>query len=359
MVAVPKGRDTLRVVSDPRFVPATYDEVLARPRLFPDGRAADLIHAWTPREAVRRFILEYQRRAPTRVLIHLEDNEDFLIETFSGKSTAELRELPELAAGGLDKIGISQVLDDGLVNPVRYRNLLNLADGITLITESLRRWVPPQVPARVIPPGVDFSMYHPQEADPALRSELGLREGEKVIVFTGSNTFANEPEMRDLYLAVKLLNQQGTPTRLVRTGFTSPHFKSSLGFDWEKCVIDLGFVKKNRLPKLLAMADVLVQPGRAGAFQRLSPAVQDSRVPRHGEAGDRAQGEPRGAFAGRAGGPHPRDRDARGDRRGLFAGLPRTRPRRAAFPPCAGLCPRAFRHRGQHGKTGRRLCRAR
>jgi len=258
VVAVPRGRDTIKVISDPRFVPATYDEVLARPRLFPNGAAADLIHAWTPREAVRRFLLEYQRRAPTRLLIHLEDNEEFLLEAFSGKSLAELRALDEAAA--------ARILADGLVSPLRYRNLLRVADGITVIVESLRRQAPPDVPTHLLPPGVDFSQYFPREADPGLRRGLGLRDDEKVIVFTGSNTYANEPEMRELYLALNLLNQGGTPTRLIRTGFNSAQFKDSLGFDWEKYVVDLGFVAKDRLPELLALADVLVQPGRAGPF---------------------------------------------------------------------------------------------
>ena len=258
VVAVPHGRETIKIISDPLFIPATYEEVLARPRLFPNGKSADLIHAWTPREAVRRFLIEHQRRAPARILVHLEDNEEFLIENFSGKSIAELRQLDEAA--------LARILADGLVNPLRYRNVLRLADGVTLIVESLRRFVPERVPAHLLPPGVDFSLYQPQAADPALRRELGLRDGEKIIVFTGSNTFANEPDMRELYLAVKLLNQRGTPTRLVRTGFNSAQFKAGLAFDLEKCVVDLGFVEKSLLPRLLALADVLVQPGRAGAF---------------------------------------------------------------------------------------------
>ena len=103
----------------------------------------------------------------------------------------------------------------------------------------------------------------------ALRKELGLEENEKVIVFTGSNTFANEPEMRDLYVAVALLNQRGTPVRLVRTGFNSPRFVAGLTDDLKRHVLDLGFVEKAKLPRLLALADVLVQPGRPGPFNDL------------------------------------------------------------------------------------------
>jgi glycosyltransferase involved in cell wall biosynthesis len=260
VVAVPAGKDTLSVISQPLFIPATFAEVLARPTLFPDGRPADIIHAWTPREVVRKFVLAHQRllTTPPRVIVHLEDNEEFLLERFTGKSLAELQ-----AAGPAE---LAALLVDGLPHPWRHRNLLQVADGVTIIIESLRKFVPSSVPTQVLPPGVDFAQYRPQAADLALRKQFGLRDGEKVIVFTGGTTFANEGELRDLYLAVALLNQRGVPTRLLRTGISTPAFLASLGFDPKPFVVDLGFVPKPLLPKLLALADVLVQPGRAGAF---------------------------------------------------------------------------------------------
>ena len=73
VVAVPAGKDTLSVISQPLFIPATFAEVLAQPGLFPDGRPADVIHAWTPREVVRKFVLAHQRllTAPPRVIATL------------------------------------------------------------------------------------------------------------------------------------------------------------------------------------------------------------------------------------------------------------------------------------------------
>lgn len=260
VVAVPAGKDTLSVITQPLFAPATFAEALEQPGLFPDGRPADVIHAWTPREVVRKFVLAYQRLlpAPARVIVHLEDNEEFLIERFTGKPLAELR-----AAGPAE---LAALLVDSLPHPWRHQNLLRVADGVTVIVDSLRRFVPPHEPVQVLPPGVDFTQYHPQPADPALRRQFGLRDGEKVIVFTGGTTFANEAELRDLYLAVALLNQRNIPTRLLRTGISTPAFLASLGFDPKSFVVDLGFVHKPLLPRLLALADVLVQPGRAGPF---------------------------------------------------------------------------------------------
>jgi len=259
VVAVPAQKETLAVIPDPRFTAATYAEVLARPAFFRDDLPADVIHAWTPREGVRKFVLAYQRLQPgTRLVVHLEDNEEHLIATFGATPLETLRELPQQ--------NYPFPLVDGLPHPVRYHHLLRLADAVTVIVDRLAEFAPPDRPVHLLQPGVDFAFYHPRPADAALRRELGLHDGEKVIVFTGSVTFANLAEMRALYDAVKRLNEGGTPTRLVRTGITHPDFASALGYSPAAFVLELGFIEKARLPALLALADVLVQPGAAGAF---------------------------------------------------------------------------------------------
>ncbi len=260
IVAVPKDKDTLKHIPTPLFIAATYDELLARPGLFPDGKPAEIIHAWTPREGVRKFTLAYQRAAGTaaRLIIHLEDNERFLLESYTGKSFSALRESTPAE--------LDTWLVDGLPHPLRHEAFLRIADGVTHIIDKLRDFVPAGIPTQLLPPGVDFSLYSPRPADAELRAELGLGAEERVIVFTGSNTFANEPEMRELYVAVALLNQRGIPTRLVRTGFNSPKFLAGLSADLTKHVLDLGFVEKAKLPRLLSLADVLVQPGKPGPF---------------------------------------------------------------------------------------------
>ena len=260
IVAVPAHKASISAVADPLFAPASYEEVLAHDVRFLDGRPADVVHAWTPREGVRKFVVAYQRSLarPARLIVHLEDNETYLFEGYTGlKSNG----LADAKPAELDRW-----LVDGLPNPLRFRAFLALADGVTVITERLRELVPGGVPVALLPPGVDFSFYRPQPPDQDLRAELGLADDEKVITLTGSNTFANEGEIRELYLAVALLNQRGIKTRLVRTGFNSPQFKDTLPPAVAAHVIDLGFVDKAKLPRLLALADVLVQPGRPGPF---------------------------------------------------------------------------------------------
>jgi glycosyltransferase involved in cell wall biosynthesis len=259
-VAVPAGRDTLSSVANPAFIPVLYDDVLAQPAIFPNKGTADVIHAWTPRECVRKFVIAHQRGVgrPARLVIHLEDNEEHLVSGFTQRSIAELRSM------GFEEL--DSLMSDSLPHPVRHRTFLRLADAATVIVDSLRDFVPPTVPVSLLQPGVDPSYVKPFKPDPQLRRELGLDPAEKVIVFTGSNTFANESEMRDLYLAVCELNKRGTPTRLVRTGFNRPQFLESLAPEHTAHVLDLGFIAKARLPRLVGIADVLVQPGRPGAF---------------------------------------------------------------------------------------------
>ena len=259
IVAVPGTKETLPMAGPARFSAATYAEVLNQPALFPNGRPADLLHAWTPREGVRKFVLAHQRLQPqTRLIIHLEDNEEYLLTSFTGLPWTKLRKLAddELAAQA----------DEALPHPLRYKNFLRLADGITIIVEPLRKFSPRGVPVQLLPPGVDFSLYRPQPSRADLRHKLGLKDDEKIIVFTGSTTFANETEITELVVAVRLLNQRGTPTRLVRTGFHPAAFTDKYSFDWRAFTLDLGFLPKAELPLLLALADALVQPGQPGPF---------------------------------------------------------------------------------------------
>lgn len=260
VVAVPDGRDTLGAVHQPRFRAATCAEVLAAPTgLFPDGRPADLVHAWTPREAVRRFLLAHQRQNPAaRVLVHLEDNEEHLAATFAGRPIEDLR--------GLADDELQALLPEALSHPRRYRNLLQAVDGVTVITDRLKEFVPGTVPVQPLPPGVDFGLYQPADADADLRRDLGIRPEEKVVVYTGSTTFANRQAMHELLEAVSRLNERGAPVRLLRTGFHPDEFFADCRFEWRRYTTDAGFVEKSRLPALLALADVLVQPGRPGAF---------------------------------------------------------------------------------------------
>jgi O-antigen biosynthesis protein len=259
IVAVPGAKDTDAALKGRRYATATFSEILSRPACFPDGRVADVIHAWTPRECVRKFVIGYQQVAhtPAKLVVHLEDNEAELFRSFAGCSADEAKNLSYSA--------FSELLNDRLPHPFRHRAFTRLADHVTVIIDRLRETLPAGLESTLVFPGVDPA-YFGITAPVSLRAELGIRPGERVISFTGSNTFANEADMRVLYEAVALLNERGTPTRLVRTGFNRPEFQQALNPRLKAAVLDLGFIAKERLPALLALADVLVQPGSPGPF---------------------------------------------------------------------------------------------
>lgn len=258
IVAVPEKLDTLRVVPNPAFNAKTFNALLENPNVFHNGKPADIIHAWTPREIVRRFVISYQPLAHAKCVIHLEDNEDFLTATWLNIPLNEITTVPQSI---LREKSIS-----ALSHPRRARAFLKGADAITIITPTLRFFAPNDIPTLVLLPGINYNLTKQNFPTSTLKDTLGIHSSDKVIVFTGSNTFANESEMRDLYLAVGLLNQRKIPTKLIRTGFTAEKFKELLPDSINAHIIELGFVEKQKLPELLALADVLVQPGKSGPF---------------------------------------------------------------------------------------------
>ncbi len=248
---------------NPPFRPAVFSDGWERPgELFPDGRPADVLHVWTPREHVRRAAELCRQHMPAaRLVVHLEDNEEHLIARFTGEPWDRVRARPdgELAAR----------LPVHLSHPREYRRFLASADGVTGITETLADFVPAGVPFIELWPGVDFTRFHPGPPDPALRTALGIGTREKILCYPGSSHFANGQEMRNLYEAVFLLNERGIACRLIRTGHDEADFTASFAPDkLARYILHLGFVDRARLPDLLRLADVLVQPGRDDDFNR-------------------------------------------------------------------------------------------
>ena len=258
-VAVPENPESISAVPNALFTAATYERALHPEPLFPDRRPADILHVWTPRERLREFALSYLHQNPAAALVcHLEDNEVFLMESYAHAALCELRALS-------DEETIAR-LTNRLSHPVRFKNFLRLAHATTYITDRLREFVPAGKFSHRLLPGVDPALYHPFPPDADLRAEIGVKPHEKLLVYTGSSNFANHADVRALMLAVRLINEQGTPCKLVRTGINPPHFERELAALAGEHIIDLGYVEKGRLGPLLSLADVLVQPGAPDDF---------------------------------------------------------------------------------------------
>jgi GT2 family glycosyltransferase len=222
----------------------------------------DIIHAWTPREKVRKVCEALLARRNCPLIIHLEDNEEYLTEVTTGRPFSELNRLPD---ADLDKL-----IPEHRYHPRKGRAFLDKADGLTLIIETLDRFNTRNVPSMVLPAPVDERLFYPRSLNTALRRELDIPDSHVVLTYTGNVHDGNKEEVHELYKAVTRLNAQGCPATLLRTGLN----KKGIGIEkWDvQHVKHLGLVERNRVPEVLAAADILVQPGVPGAFN-------DQRMP--------------------------------------------------------------------------------
>lgn len=229
---------------------------------FRRGRVAtdfDLVHAWTPREVVREIAVDLLAMRSVPYLVHLEDNEEYIIESVSRIPPALLPYVP--------KILTPFVLPTTVAHPLRYRQFLAGAAGVTVIMESLKEFCPPATPSQVVWAGYQEDMNWDSPPDVGYKRRLGIARDEFVAVYTGNVHSSNREEVSDLYQAVGILNQRGFPIRLIRTG--TDHVRLSGGnYDVikKKYCIELGHIPRKDLPSLLSIADVLVQPGKPGRF---------------------------------------------------------------------------------------------
>jgi len=267
LFAVPDGSDEVRQTSrsplnSVSVLPFSAIIALDTPFPFADGRSPDVIYAWTPREVVRKFVEKLLDRYASALIIHLEDNEEYLTEAKVGRSFAELAKLPE---ADLDRL-----IPANRYHPIKGRAFLDRAQGLTMITNALNSFNTQKVAELVLPAPVDEKLFYPRPINLALRSSLGVPQGHLVLAYTGNVHSGNRDEVQELYRAVEILNQRGCPTVLLRTGLNAQELGvESWGEAYEKY---LGWVERDQVPEILAAADILVQPGCPGLFN-------DQRVP--------------------------------------------------------------------------------
>jgi glycosyltransferase involved in cell wall biosynthesis len=209
-----------------------------------------LIHAWTPREAVRRPTLSLAKRLDVPYLVHLEDNERHI---YLAKRVASRR-------AGRPSRPLRNTID-----PLHWRRFLAGAAGITCLVDDLLKFRPAQVPGLVFWPACESEIFEmPIAPNLALRKSLGIPDSAVVLFYPGNVHAANLGDVADLYRAVALLNERGLPVWLVRAGKTGGSLKSELQSPSQ--LVDLGPRPAKDIPYWMTVADVLVQPGRADVF---------------------------------------------------------------------------------------------
>lgn len=254
-VAIPKSDDSGAALGEQHYRVLAFDEMDGTwARLFSNGLAPDVLHAWTPRENVRLFAEKVRALCSPLLFIHLEDNEELILEVNLGRPFKELA-----GAQGMK-------LPGNLAHPRNYRRFIAEADGVTTIMDRLEKFVPDGVRRIILWPGADRELFFPRKRDETFLAGLGVPRENIVLCYTGNVHSANAREVRSLYLAAAILSREGIPTTLVRAGKDYCPF---LGPDetWAREVsVDLGYVRHLDIPPILGLADFLIQPGTDDAF---------------------------------------------------------------------------------------------
>jgi glycosyltransferase involved in cell wall biosynthesis len=251
----------IEAVGDPRFECISHEDLPAKTAEWSRDRGETIVCAWTPRERVRQLTetLVSQLRVP--YVIHLEDNEDYLLESNTRMSMAELQRLPLKVQDHL--------VSKDMIHPTHHLEFLRGAAGITMITEELDDFNVGGRPHHIARPGIDSERFSPELTPTVTRQQLGLRPEDFVLVYHGTIHFANQHEMMSLYVAVKLLQRRGHPVRLVRLGHSEFGGVDPRAFRGvSDGVLELGRVDWREIPNYLALADAYVQPGAPDVFNR-------------------------------------------------------------------------------------------
>lgn len=253
-VTIPEDKDSGPTLGTQNYSVQRFDQVDGDwSRVFPDGRPPEIVHAWTPRENVRLFCEKLAGFCDFSLFVHLEDNEEVILEVNLGMPFEKL-------------VRLRTETPNNLSHPRNYRAFIASAAGVTMIMDRLERFVPPEVPKLILWPGADKELFHPRPRAPALLDQFGLSEETTILCYTGNVHSANARDVRSLYLAAAILDREGIPARLIRTG---RDFCPFLGPDeeWARWVsIELGHIQYREIPGILSLADVLVQPGADNAF---------------------------------------------------------------------------------------------
>ena len=253
-VCVPENREGVTEIGTPSFPVLNYDEVEVGNQ---GASRFDLVHAWTPRELVRQ-ITSRVASTTTPYVVHLEDNESVVTSDDVGLSVDDLSSLPQPL--------IDRLIGRWRSHPVRAREFLEGAAGVTVIVEPLLEFRPEGVPSAVVWPGFDERLMHSSVSRDETRRSLNVGPETLLIFYPGNIHPSNVGEVESLYLAVVLLRRSGVDARLVKTGWNMAPLSGLDGIDLSDGVVDLGFVERQRIGDLLAAADVLVQPGGPSDF---------------------------------------------------------------------------------------------
>ena len=250
-VAIPTHKASVKhLYETPLYPVLTFQEILNSSSL----DDIDIVHAWTPRECVRKFCLKIcSSNNKIKLIVHLEDNEEAILMDTFGVDT--IYDLPK-----------DSVIPMHLSHPVKYKEFLNGCDGVTVLIDRLFEFVPTNIPKEIIWPIIPQNHFDVKVDRDKLREKYGLNKNCFIISYTGNVHSSNRDEVRSLYLAVALAYREGIDIRLLRTGTDYVDFYEDKK-RWDLSpFIELGFTDYGEIAEILAISNLLVQPGNAGIF---------------------------------------------------------------------------------------------
>jgi len=221
-----------------------------------------LLHAWTPRESARVVTAALAQRLDAPYIVHMEDNEDAILAANTSSYTPD-----ELAGDAAWSPGGKLFF---LSHPVRYREFLASARGYTSIIESLQDFKPAHVPGHVFWPSCEPEVFVlPSKSSSEAKIRWGIPPESPVIFYPGNVHASNADEVKELYIAVRMLREQGIPARIIKFGHYSQDIpgQTLAAYGFGDSLIDLTTViTPVQVPEVLQAADYLVQPGRDTPF---------------------------------------------------------------------------------------------
>lgn len=255
MVCTPKRASKVIKIEGALFETVEIEDLLSKKT----KKNTDLIHVWTSREIVRKMTQDLLQIYSCPYVVHLEDNEQYLVSA--------ILKIPLHIVKKLPKILLNFLIQPHMSHPKKYKEFIENATGLTVIIDRLREFCPTHILSEVIWAGYQEDLQWNMPVDLELKRSLGIGKHEFVIAYTGNAHRINRTEMAELYQAIETLYRRGISVKLIRTGTDYISFlnRKQKAFQKKYC-IDLGYLPRNDLPALLSIADVLVQPGKPDAF---------------------------------------------------------------------------------------------
>src|SRR5271165_2304514 len=206
--------ETVYEHGEPSFEVIDYATALKSGLRFGSGARPDILHAWSPREHVRKITQALVKEFDCPYAVHMEDNEEQIVQDeVRGLDYAELQRLPESLVDAL--------ISPYRSHPVRYRDFIQNAAGYSCLIDRLMEFKPPRLPGVVFWPGFDAPFADVPKIDrTAGRAPLGLSRDDIVLLYSGNVHLSIVGDLQRLYVAAGLLRRRGHPIKLVRTGMT-------------------------------------------------------------------------------------------------------------------------------------------